>query len=92
MDITFEKTEIPKTERMGRPPIPNPFEDVFPADDEAVVSVVPYDEDSVEVRRLVRQARQAAKKVDRSARHKIEVVEDGVKFTAWTIERKERNK
>lgn len=91
MDITFEKTEIPKTERMGRPPLPNPFKDVFPSDDVAVVSVVPFDADSVEVRRLIRQARQAAKDVDRAARHKIEVTEEGTKFTAWTVERRAKN-
>lgn len=86
-------TEIPTRKRAGRTPLPNPFTDHFPADDKAISLVVPFPQDSVEVRRLRRQARIAANAVDRSPQFQaVEAEADTdsgfeTQITVWTIDR-----
>ena len=85
-------TEIPERKRTGRTPLPNPFTDHFPSDDKAITLTVDHPKDSVEVRRLLRQARQAANAADRSPQiQAVEVVgEEGkisTEVTVWTVAR-----
>lgn len=89
--IEFKDTEIPTTTRMGRTPLPNPFHDLFPLDEAAKTFDVEEGKDSIEARRLVRQARQAAKQIDRTARLSVTENEDGsASFVVWTVMRKPR--
>lgn len=87
MSLAFETVEIPKRARAGRTALPNPFTELFPLDTEARTFVIPQGLDSTEARRLVRQARQAAKDVDRSAQISVSEVPEGTKFVVWTTER-----
>ena len=91
-EIKFNSTDIPARAKTGRTPMPNPFREVFPSDDKALTFTVEFPEDSTEVRRLIRQAREAAKDVDRSPQVKVSEVEGkGGKvqttLTVWTIAR-----
>lgn len=90
-EIEFNSTEIPARAKTGRTPMPNPFREVFPSDDKALTFTVPFAEDSTEVRRLVRQAREAAKDVDRSPQVKITETENKgeveTTLTVWTVAR-----
>ena len=94
-EIKFNSTEIPARAKTGRTPMPNPFREVFPSDEKALSFTVPFAEDSTEVRRLVRQAREAAKDVDRSPQVKITETENKGKvettLTVWTVARITRN-
>ena len=94
-EIEFNSTEIPARAKTGRTPMPNPFREVFPSDEKALSFTVPFAEDSTEVRRLVRQAREAAKDVDRSPQVKITETENKGKvettLTVWTVARITRN-
>ena len=91
------KTEIPTRKRAGRTPLPNPFTDMFPSDDAALTLIVPFGKDSVEVRRLSRQARVAAHAVDRSPQFQaVEAEADTesgfeTKVIVWTVERTTRS-
>ena len=86
--MEFDRVPVPTRARSGRTPLPNPFVGVFPADTEALTFVVSQGADSVEARRLIRQARQAAKAVDRSAQIRQDNVPGGgVRFTVWTVAR-----
>lgn len=85
--MKMTETAIPTTSRAGRTPLPNPFTEKFPADSAALTFTVAEGRDSVEARRLVRQARQAAKRVDRTARITLTDTPKGVEFTVWTVER-----
>lgn len=88
MSLAFEAVEIPKRARAGRTALPNPFTDLFPLDEEARTFEIPDGPNTTEARRLVRQARQAAKAVDRSAQiNMTETPEGGTQFTVWTTER-----
>lgn len=95
-EITFTEVEIPTKAKAGRTAMPNPFEGKFPSDDKALMIEIPEERGSVEANRIERQARTAAKAVDRTARILIEDVEDakgkpkGTRFTIWTIERQVR--
>lgn len=86
-DLAFKTTEIPETTKSGRTAMPNPFTEHFPSDDKALTVTVAEGRDSTEARRLIRQARQAAKAVERTAR--VDLV-DGPKNTVtmkfWTVE------
>ena len=91
-EFTVKTTEIPERKRTGRTPLPNPFTEHFPSDDKAITLTVEHPKDSVEVRRLFRQARQAANAADRSPQiQAVEVVGKGGKVstevTVWTVER-----
>lgn len=84
--------EIPVRKRAGRTPLPNPFTEHFPSDEKALTLTVEFPKDSIEVRRLFRQARIAANAVDRSPQ--IQAVEstqkDGTvttELTVWTIDK-----
>ena len=90
--MEFSKVPIPTTRaKRGRPALVNPWVEQFPTD-EAVQCVVLAPEDSTEVRRLVRQARQAARDLNlRSFVHTSEFDDeadgDTVRCTrviAWT--------
>lgn len=87
MTDLFKTAEIPTVNKAGRTAMPNPFVSRFPSDDKALVVAVPEGKGSTEANRLVRQARQAAQDVDRTAR----VVEGGegksFTLTFWTVER-----
>lgn len=85
--MEFSKTEIPTASRSGRTPLPNPFVGEFPADEKALSLTLAGGRESLEVRRLTRQARQAAKAVDRTARIMLTDVEGGVEFKVWTVEK-----
>lgn len=94
-EITFETVEVPKTVKTGANKLPNPFEGKFPSDDAALKLTLPYvtDDDVTAVNRLVRQAQEAARKVDRSARVLQEDSKEGVGrnrhpvklLTVWTV-------
>ena len=86
-DTQFKTTDIPTVNKAGRTAVPNPFVGRFPSDEKALVVSVPQGKGSTEANRLVRQARQAAQDVDRTAR----VIESGegkdFTLTFWTVER-----
>lgn len=86
MSIEFKTAEIPATSKVGRKPLPNPFTDLFPLDDEARQFVIAEPKDSTEAKRIVRQVRAAAKAVDRSGRVEMTEVEGGTQVTVWTVE------
>lgn len=85
-NISFTETDIPTVTRVSAP---NPFDGRFPADDKALVTTVNAASDSTDVKRLVSQARKAAKAVERTAR--VTVVQEGTKakpvtkVTVWTV-------
>lgn len=86
-NLAFQTTEIPETTKSGRTAMPNPFTEHFPSDDKALTVTVPEGRDSTEARRLIRQARQAAKAVERTAR--VDLVDgpkNSVTMKFWTVE------
>lgn len=85
--MDFKTTAIPTDVRTGRKAMDNPFSEAFPADKEALTFTIPQGQDSVEARRLLRQARQAAAKVDRTARVVTEEVKGKTNFKVWTVAR-----
>lgn len=91
-DLAFATTDIPATTKSGRTAMPNPFVDHFPSDDKALTVTVKEGRDSTEAKRLIRQARQAAKAVERTAR--VDLV-DGPKGSVtmkfWTVDQITRN-
>lgn len=85
-DLAFATSEIPAATKSGRTAMPNPFADHFPSDETALVVVVKEGRDSTEAKRLVRQARQAAKAVERTARVNLTDLpgNKGVEMKFWT--------
>lgn len=91
-EITFQTAEIPARAKTGRTPMANPFREAFPSDEKALTFTVAFPEDSTEVRRLIRQAREAAKDVDRSPQVKVTESKDSkgkveTTLTVWTVAR-----
>jgi hypothetical protein len=87
MTTTFKTTTIPTVNKAGRTAMPNPFTEAFPSDEKALVVVVPEGHGSTEANRLVRQARQAAQRVDRTARVVEGEANGKATLTFWTVER-----
>lgn len=98
--MEFKEVPVPTGSKRGRPALPNPYVDLFPTrvDDQgeplAQEAVVPAHQNSVEVRRLVRQARQAARDKNLTAHIRVdedrsEDSEEGplTRVTVWTTER-----
>lgn len=99
-NFMFTKEAIP-TRITSKESTPNPFTDVFPSDDAALVSVldVPLhdekdnDKDHPQIATLKTQARKAATNVDRTARVKVEAAPDSTdekprtKVSVWTTKR-----
>ena len=90
MDIQFKEASIPEGKKLGRKPLVNPFVELFPLDDKAVEFTIPAELDSLEVRRVVRQVRQAGKAVKRTGRVDIVPTDEGVTVTVWTVEPMDR--
>ena len=86
-DTAFKSVAIPTVNKAGRTAMPNPFTDKFPSDDKALVVVVAEGENSTEANRLIRQARQAAQNVDRTARVLPGEANGKFTLTFWTVER-----
>lgn len=92
--MDFEKVPVPTGTKRGRPPLPNPYTDLFPTEEgEAVRTVVDGALDSREVKRLIRQARQAARDKGFSAFVQTQEVAPGgpVHVVAWTQEKVKRS-
>ena len=86
MTFKITTTAVPTITRAGRPALPNPWTEHFPSDEAALTVIVKADPDSTEVKRLRRQAQQAARKVERSAM--VRVVEKAggkTELTVWTV-------
>lgn len=85
-DLAFATTDIPATTKSGRTPMVNPFAEHFPSDDKALVVRVSQGRDSTEAKRLIRQARAAAKACERSARVDLTDLpgKQGVEMKFWT--------
>lgn len=85
MSIIFETGTIPTVTRATKV---NPFDGQFPSDDHTLIVRVPAEQ----VATLTRQAREAAKAVERSARVLVTVEGKGTKadpevsvLTVWTV-------
>ena len=88
MTFKIETTSIPARSNVGRKPLPNPFDGLFPSDEATLSLTIAEAEDSTEAKRIKRQAREEAHRVDRSPQVITEPTEDGgTKFTIWTTER-----
>lgn len=92
MSLNFVDAEIPAEQ--GRAKEPNPFDGIFPRDEKAVVLEMPgqnddKDENGAAIRRLCKQARDAAIAVERSARVRQQVKQvkgkDVTVLTFWTV-------
>lgn len=100
MSDMFETVAAPTRSPAGRKPLPNPFrdEEVFPTTEgEARSVLVEEGENSTRARRLIRQARQAAKELGMSARvrvytdnthNDVPLPEGTVQLLFWTVERR----
>lgn len=85
-DLAFASTDIPETTKSGRTAMPNPFTEHFPSDDKALTVTVKEGRDSTEAKRLIRQARQAAKAVNRTARVDLtDAAKGAVTMKFWTV-------
>lgn len=93
--MEFSKVPIPTGSKRGRPALVNPWVEQFPTE-EAVECVVEAHLNSIEVRRLIRQARQAARDLNLRSFIKTDEFEDEVdgdlirctRVTAWTEPKK----
>lgn len=84
--FTFETSEIPASTKAGRTPLPNPFVGNFPSDDKSLVVTLTGDDNTAQNRnRLIRQARQAAKAVERSARQDTTPGDGQTVMKFWTV-------
>lgn len=92
MDLEFDYAEIPAS-AAGRTAEPNPFTEVFPSDEKALVVTVANDKKVIA--KVKTQARKAAHAVDRTARVSVAVESRGTGknradvavLTLWTIPR-----
>lgn len=92
-DFSFgDATSIPTVTRNATRE-PNPFEGKFPSDDAAIPVTFPADADTKAVEKVIRQAYQAARDADRTARIKRQTVTVGtgknarqaVQLIVWTV-------